>query len=292
MEAPGNVAAHRLDADMIPAATEEDTVASPRTPGAAIPLASLPNLRDLGGWPTPTGTVSFGKVLRSTALQDLTPDDAKALRGLGIRSIYDLRTAGEITDRPDVVPAGIRFHHLDVLADSSGSDIAETVTALHDPDLARELFSGPDLQEAFISGYREMVTLPSATAAYRQLFVDLLDENNLAALVHCTTGKDRTGWAAALLLLLGVSEDDVFREYLLTNDQLLPHLEPVFDAFAAIGGDPHLLYPVLGVERRYLQASLDEMRAVFGDIGTYFAEGLGIDSGTQDELRRSLTTEA
>ena len=72
-----------------------------------------------------------------------------------------------------------------------------------------------------------------------------------AAALHCTTGKDRTGWAAAaLLMLLGVSYDDVLTDYLLTNQQLLPSMQPLLDRFAAEGGDPELLLPVFGVTRR------------------------------------------
>jgi Tyrosine phosphatase family len=67
---------------------------------------------------------------------------------------------------------------------------------------------------------------------------------------HCTTGKDRTGWAAAAtLLLLGVSTDDVFADYLPTNDQLHPALQPLLGQFRSIGGDPDLLKPVVGVQK-------------------------------------------
>jgi protein-tyrosine phosphatase len=90
------------------------------------------------------------------------------------------------------------------------------------------------------------------------------------------------------LLLLDVSVDDVFADYLLTNRDLLPALAPYFDRFRAAGGDPQLLTPLLGVDRAYLDASLDEMRSRFGTIEGYFGEGLGLDAGAQQELRSSL----
>jgi protein-tyrosine phosphatase len=106
------------------------------------------------------------------------------------------------------------------------------------------------------------------------------------ALFHCTTGKDRTGWAAASLLsLLGVSEEEVMREYLLTNEQLVPRLQPVLDQFKAAGGDPELLMPVVGVRREYLDAAFDEMHTRFGSLEGYFADGLGIDAAAQQELK-------
>jgi len=138
--------------------------------------------------------------------------------------------------------------------------------------------------------YREMVSLPSALAAYQVFFVDLGKFEHRPALFHCTTGKDRTGWAAAaMLLLLGVTEEDVMRDYLLTNDQLLPRLQPMFEQFAAAGGDPALLQPVLGVRREYLEASLGEMRRHHGSIEGYFADGLGIDEKAQEALRSAYT---
>lgn len=108
---------------------------------------------------------------------------------------------------------------------------------------------------------------------------------------HCTTGKDRTGWAAAaLLLLLGVSETDVEYDYELTTATCCrPALTPVFEHFRSAGGDPHLLEPVLGVAPEYLQASMDEMSQRFGSIEGYFTDGLGIDVAGQRTLQEALT---
>jgi protein-tyrosine phosphatase len=86
-------------------------------------------------------------------------------------------------------------------------------------------------------------------------------------------------------MLLGVSDEDVMRDYLLTNEQLMPVMQSVLDKFRAVGGDPKLLLPVVGVEADYLDAALDEMRAKFGTIEGYFANALGIDDATQQALR-------
>ena len=75
------------------------------------------------------------------------------------------------------------------------------------------------------------------------------------------------------------------QEYLLTNPQLLPAENPVLDHFRALGGDPDVLRPVIGVEAEYLEAALDEMRKQFGTIEGCFAEALKIDEGAQAALR-------
>jgi protein-tyrosine phosphatase len=265
-----------------------------RRPGTSIPLDSLPNLRDLGGWETVDGRmVRYGMLFRSTALDKLSDDDGRVLADrLGVRTIYDLRTAGEVETAPDRVPDGVAFVNLDVLADDAESSQAGTGDLLADPVAFKQELGGGQNAATYAKGYREIVSLPSAVDGYRRLYMDFMDAGNLAALFHCTTGKDRTGWAAAaLLLILGVPEEDVFREFMLTNDQLLPQIKPVFDKFAAAGGDPDDLLPFLGVQRDYLETAFDEMRKQFGTIEGYFDDGLGIDADARDGLREILTVE-
>ena len=262
----------------------------PEPPGSSIPIASLPNLRDLGGWATRDGgTVRRGQVFRSTAPHALADEDVASFRNLGIRTVYDLRTEGEKLAEPDRVPDGVEYREIDVMADSSGAAPTQMIKVLGDPQAAEEMLGGGKAERTFVDAYREFVTLPSARNGYRRLFTELADPKNRPGLFHCTTGKDRTGWAAAaLLLLVGVAEQDAMDDYLLTNAQLLPHLQPILDQFAAAGGDPDVLLPVLGVSPEYLEASLGEMRAEYGTIEQYFTDGLKIDAATQSALRTAL----
>jgi len=75
-----------------------------------------------------------------------------------------------------------------------------------------------------------------------------------------------------MLMLLGVPDEVVMQEYLLTNEQLLPESKPIFDRFEAMGGDPELLMPVYGVRKEYLEAAMDEMRKRFGTVEGYFTD--------------------
>jgi protein-tyrosine phosphatase len=256
-------------------------------PGASIRIASLPNLRDLGGWPTAGGGhVRRGLLYRSTDLGKLSDADMPAVAALGLRAVYDLRTEAERTAEPDRVPAGADHVVLDVLADVPGAGPAQLLAVLSDPAAAAAELGAGRGAAIMAQAYGEIIGLGSALRGYRRLFADLAQERNRPALFHCTTGKDRTGWAsAAMLMLMGVSDDDVMTEYLLTNDQLLPALQPVFDRFASAGGDPELLRSVLGVEPGYLEAALDEMRGRYGTIAGYFTDGLGLDAEVQAALR-------
>ena len=254
--------------------------------GESIAIATVPNLRDLGGWPIcGGGRVRRGLLYRSTELDKLAGADLAAFAALGIRSVYDLRTETERSARPDRLPEGTGHIVVDVLAGSVDAAPAQLSKVAADPRAAEALLGGGKGQALFEKGYRQIVSLPSACAAYHRLFTDLTHAQHRPALFHCATGKDRTGWAAAsLLMLLGVPDDLVMKEYLLTNAELVPAEKPMLDRFRALGGDPAVLRPVVGVAPDYLEAALAEMRGTFGTIEAYFAEGLSVDEAAQQAL--------
>lgn len=259
-------------------------------PGASLGIVSVPNLRDLGGWTGAGGRrVRHGRVLRSVDLSRVVDSDVPALAALGLSTVVDLRTEAERSAAPDRPVPGVRaVRELDVLGESIGSLAAHMAEVLAQPSRASALLHGRTAVELFIETYRELVSAPGPRLAYRELFTTVRDAEG-PVLVHCATGKDRTGWAAAsLLLLLGVGRDDVMAEYLLTNEQLLPALDPLFSRFAAAGGDAEALRPVLGVQPEYLDAALAEMASRYGSVEAYFADGLGIDEAGQAALRARM----
>jgi len=262
----------------------------PFIPGANIGIRSVPNLRDIGGYATVRGQrVRPGVLYRSAALGKLTDADLPAFGALGIRTVFDLRTKDERAIDPDRALPGVRAVALDVLEDSAGAGPVQLLSMLSDPAAASRMLEGGRAVPLFHRGYRDIVTLPSALRSYRQFFSDLAGPATRPALFHCTTGKDRTGWAAAAtLMLLGVSGDDVMTDYLLTNRDLLPALQPLLDQFEKAGGDPRLLLPVLGVEPDYLERAIAEMHSRFGSIEAYFHDGLGLPDDTLSAIHTAL----
>ncbi len=263
-------------------------------PGTAIDIPGAANVRDLGGWATSAGkAVRRGEVYRSTELNGVTPPGLRRLSSLGVRTVFDLRTVAERDAQPDRLPDGATEIHLDVLADdpsNAAAGAAELPKLLGDPALLDKFLSGTSFTEMFSEAYRGVVSLPSALASYRRMFLSIADPAKRPALFHCTTGKDRTGWgAAALLTLLDVDHDDVMADYLLTNSEILPLTQPFYDAFAAAGGNPDVLRPALGVDASYLDIAFEEMTSRYGTIDRYFNEGLELDDATLDALRDGLT---
>lgn len=252
-----------------------------------IPLVSAPNMRDLGGLPAGRGVVRRGQVFRSASVGRLSGEDRQALADLGIATVYDLRTARERTREPDRLPASAREVPLDVLADDQDDTTTGLVIMSGDARRVADLLGDGRAEAIMEQSYRKFVRLDSAKNAYRAFFHGLADgSRDGGALFHCATGKDRTGWAAAVLLrLLGAGEDAVRADYLQTNTDLLPALQPVLDRAEADGVAPGLLLPILGVRQSYLDAADEEVEALFGSFDAYIGQGLGLDDAVIGALR-------
>lgn len=256
------------------------------TPGAP-PIA---NLRDVGGRPVRGGgRVRPGLLYRSTDLSRADAGVLAMLAGFGIRTVYDLRTGAEREARPDRLPAGARLVVADILAGApSEGTPAYFQSRMHDLAAITAVLADGGAERFFEARYREFVELDSARDGYGRLFRDLVVADSRPALVHCATGKDRTGWAvAALLLLLDVPEDTVLAEFLESNA-----MESLFAAeieeFRARGGDPKLFRPFVGVTEAYLATSIDAMRRRYGGVDAYFDAGLGVDETARRALREAF----
>ena len=270
---------------MTGACSSADTGAT--EPGLSLGNESVPNLRDLGGYKTADdATVIKGLIYRSNQLVDITVPDLDQIASLGLKVDYDLRTAAEIALHADELPPGVEYVSLDVLADAGQSGAATLEQLLADPIAANALLGGGKAKANFITTYRQFITLGSAKTGFRTLFLALGDPARLPALFHCTTGKDRTGWAAAAFLsLMGVPKETIFKDYLRSNDYILPKYEKTIRDFIAGGGEPEIPPAILGVQEAYLNAAFDEMTTQYQTIGNYFSDALGIDASQQQALR-------
>jgi protein-tyrosine phosphatase len=276
---------------LMPAASVQAGALPQLAPGDSLGLAlgidTVPNLRDVGGYKTRDGkTVARGVAYRSDTFNPMSAEEIKRLERLALENDYDLRTNAEVKAMPDELPPGVEYHQLNVLADEKGAAAAELEALLHQPKKANKVLGDGKIEAMFMQVYRAFITLPSAKQSYRALFQDLANPEMAPGVFHCTTGKDRTGWAAAALLtLLGVPAETVMADYMRTNDYTLPQFQHAIDAFVAGGGERSIALAVLGVKPEYLKASLDEMRKQYGSIEGYFSEGLGIDAEGQQALR-------
>lgn len=255
-------------------------------------LPEITNFRDAGG--LPSGSLRAGVIYRSAQLSDVSPDAQRALRGLDVRSVYDLRTGDEVVHTPDRVPDTLRITLLDVLADrphSGAAAVASLVTAKDDgttiDDINRAVSDGR-AHELMIETYRHFVTLPSAHAGYRTLLTSLAEDQG-ASVIHCTAGKDRTGWAIAVLQrLCGVSDEDIVADYVSSNAAMERAYRPMLESFADQGGDADALADMIFVTPEYLDAALFLVQRDHGGFGHYLRGTLGLDDEVLDRLRARL----
>jgi protein-tyrosine phosphatase len=221
-----------------------------------VPLKGGSNFRDLGGYRTADGrTVRRRAVFRSAHLGTLTDEDRAALSKLGVRTIVDCRVVGA--------------HIEPQLGDRIRSAVADGTATPH------------FMMDLFTDHYREY---PRRCApGFRTLFATLSDGTHRPLVFHCTAGKDRTGFASALLLtLLGVSWETVMEDYLRTNELWTGHIgrhpELDIDTRAAI------------IEARtpYLEAAFEVVRADFGSPEAFAEKALGLDAAARERLRVDL----
>lgn len=240
-------------------------------------LAGADNFRDVAGPGYATidgGKVRTGVFYRSNDLR-LTDADHGLLAGLGLTAILDLRSPTEIALHPDPVVDGAEALHFDAIGipmeQLSGLQHREAAAALMD-EVYRLFVTHPESRAAFGGTLRQLA------AGGPQLF-------------HCSAGKDRTGWVAALLLhLAGVDDPTIESDYLLTNARSAASRARTEAEIARhLGPERVAVYePVFVADISYLRAALTAVEEEYGDRASYLREGLGLEEDVLTRLRDLL----
>jgi len=240
----------------------------PDSPARHLNLAGASNFRDLGGYPTKDGrTVRWRQIFRSNHLGYLTDDDAAVVRSLGVKSAFDFRGTAEraeaLCGMPEITVHSLPVEPTVVAALRAIAAAGTPLATSHAIDVMRD-------------SYRNYVQ--QNTPRFRALFAHLL-EDRAPLVIHCTAGKDRTGFACALILhTLGVSDGVIAEDYLLTNRY--------YRRDPNNGSElPDDVKNVLGtVQASFLDAAFAAIDADYGDLETYLRDGLGLDQPERASL--------
>lgn len=246
-------------------------------PLRAVPLQGASNFRDLGGYVGHEGRpVRWRKMFRSDQLGSLTAVDAgllsgsgglDGLDGLGIGRVFDFRGQQERLAAPCTLP-GVQVHSLPIEP--------SVVQRIGEHLAAGSTLTRAQMVTYMQQTYRDFVVCD--TPRFAELFAHLL-ASDTPLVFHCTAGKDRTGFAAALILLaLGVSREDVMEDYLLTN-QLLKL--PPFPGSVLL---PEVRAVLEGVQADFLEAALHVVEREHGNMESYFTNGLGLGTAQRARL--------
>lgn len=244
------------------------------------------NFRDLGGLATSEGgEFRRGVVFRTQALVDPKPEVSSALLQLGLAAAVDLRMDHERTELPINLPASVSVVIANVAADMAAANAATTAGAAAAPRnvdknayYPKGVTGGYDMM---IEMYQKLVGMPSAQKGYSS-FLRTVANTEGAVAVFCAAGKDRTGWAAALLQsFAGVERDLVIDSYLQTNQNLTDRYANAVEEVRSSGGDVKAFLEMVNSNADYLAAAFTAVESMYGDFNRYLIEGLGL---TSDEL--------
>ncbi|MCW3475583.1 tyrosine-protein phosphatase [Limobrevibacterium gyesilva] len=238
----------------------------------ALPLQGASNVRDLGGWPAAGGRrVRFGRVFRAAALSGLTQADAAVLAATGLGTVCDLRGEKERQKAPSRLP-GVTTHALSI-EPSLGASLRDIA--------ARRTATGADVMMLMRRAYTAYAL--EWAHRYQAMFALLLAEDAPPLLFHCSAGKDRTGFGAALLLTaLGVEADAVREDYLATNRLWRG------DAELAAALPPAVADVLLRVHPELLDAAFGAIRESHGTLEAYLEQRIGVDAGRRAALQARL----
>lgn len=257
----------------------------------ALEFEAVANFRDLGGHTTRDGArVARGRLFRSGHLGHATEGDVERLEGLGLRRVFDFRNLVDIeAEGADVLPAATEHHRLPMPDPAKGENLRSIIEQTT-PEEMRAMFG--DGKAAAMMADSAASLVRERREPYREFLTVLSTAGSIPALFHCSAGKDRAGWAGTLVLLtLGVDEEQVVEQYLLSN-RAIDHIRERVTT-SAPGTPPRknwgkLMLPFLEVRREYIQASFDAMHADWGSFDAYLYEGLGITEAQRESLRELM----
>ena len=245
------------------------------------------NARELGGYPAADGkTIKTGVLLRTAKLSTATEKDISELKNnYNLGYVIDMRIVAEIGEETDPEIEGVEQISTPIDITSFLNKIFTISDREERTAVLKQAYEDGELGEFM---YVNALKQDSTRQEYKVFFDTLLkSKGEKAVLWHCSYGKDRTGLGAALILsVLGVDEDTIMKDYLLTNEfyagaedaarekysSTFPDNPEFVDALAELSG---------GVKEKYLRNALDYMKKESGSIQAFVKDKIGV---TDEEI--------
>lgn len=252
---------------------------------AASMLASIENFRDFGGYAAPGGRLKPGRLYRSGAQHEATDADLAALAELGIEVLVDLRHPSE---REREVCRRWPGFSAEVIQNDWEEDFPVWAETLKDHRPSAALF-----RRRKLAWYDQMAAAPGRAELFSRTLAALA-ETDRPILIHCASGKDRTGVLVALVQhIAGVGWDDIVADFLRSNiDEMFARKAPGVGAdierVSGVAPDAATVRATMAVEAAYLEAAFQGMTSRYGSVDAYLDRALGLGPSRRASLQARL----
>ena len=249
-----------------------------------LKLAGVHNFRDYGNYAAADGArVKSGLLWRSAQHGDASDQDLADLHALDIKTVIDLRGPSEREAKPC-------RRHPEFSAQVFAYPEETAGLALH-TEAADGVITAAEARAAMVRLYEGIPFRENLVPMIRCYF-EVLRRAEGPSLVHCVAGKDRTGFAVALAQhVLGVSQDDIVADYVLTNQagNIEARIAAGAQQIRAHRGNisDETIRTLMGVEAEYLETAFAHAAARHGSLDGYLADVIGVDAAFRDDLRRA-----
>lgn len=215
---------------------------------------SIENMRDIGGYKSGTkNKVIQGKIIRSNLPKKLTDNDILDLEKMGINTVIDLRSKEEYENKQSIFENNKNFkiYHIEI-------------------DVGRDI---PEKENLVPKSYIDMLTLHEKIRDFFEILAD-----NEGILYFCNAGKDRTGVITALILkLLGVSDEDIINDYMITKELM----SKILNKYAEHNDN---IINIITPQRYYMEEFLTRFTGKYKDIENYLTL-IGVKDNSVDQIR-------
>ena len=251
-------------------------------------INDLSNFRDLGGIKNVDGKyVAWGKFYRSAALNNLLTSEFPYLGNIDLKKVFDLRSDSEIKKAKDNLPKDITYEHFPVF-DNKNSGLIDGL----EESLRQGTLTKVKAEELLANMYKSFADNDSEK--FNHLVHQIMIEDKYPNVFHCTAGKDRTGYTAALILaILKVDRETILDEYEMTNFYTEKRIKSVVENVDKLGYgnkiSPEAVLAIMSVNKDYLRASFDVIDNKYGGIDSYIKNQLGISDEVREKLIEQFT---